>query len=598
MQMVRERIAALRAEMKRNGLAAYLVPSSDPHMGEYVPEHWGARRYFSGFTGSAGTLAVTEEKSGLWTDGRYFIQAEQQLAGSGIELYRMGVSGVPTYREFLAGELKSGETVGFDGRMFSAADVEAMEKLFAEHGISVRSADLISPLWPDRPPMPATPVFLHGEEYAGLSCAEKLGKVRAGLEKRGADGQLYTRLDCVAWLCNIRASDIEYNPVAVAYAAVFSDSAVLFIDPARLSAEAAAYLEGSGVTVRGYGGIEPFLCSLRGKKTVLVDPEGINYGLYRVLKGNPDFSVLTGPDLVTELKGVKNETEIANIRKAHIYDGCAMAEFCAELERKLAAGEPETECTVCDLLHAARARQPHNRGESFATIAAYAENAAMMHYSPEPESCKALENRGLLLIDSGGQYPEGTTDITRTFALGPVTREEKEHYTWVLKAHIALATAVFLEGTTGGNLDFVCRGQIQKHGIDYRCGTGHGVGMFGGVHEGPQSIRPKNDIVLRSGMTITNEPGIYEEGSHGIRTENLMLAADAFENEYGRFLKFETLTCFPIDTAPLLPELLTEEETAWLDGYHAQVLRTLSPLLSGGALEWLKRNTHPLRDRT
>ena len=597
MQTTKERVASLRSAMRQNGLAAYLIPSSDPHLGEYVPDCWQARRYFSGFTGSAGTLAVTAEKSGLWTDGRYFIQAARELSGSGIELFRMGVSGVPACPEFLAGSLKPGGTVGFDGRMFSASDAESLEKFLSGRNIGIRSVDLISPLWQDRPLPPATRVGLHDVAYAGLSCARKLQRVREGLRKRGAQGQIYSRLDCVAWLCNIRASDIAYNPVAVAYAAVFDDSAFLFLDSGRLEPAARRALERDGVTLRGYGEIGAFLKEASEPRTVLVDPSGINYELYRILQENPALSILPGPDLVTELKAVKNKVEIENFRLAHVRDGCAMAGFCADLEKRLKNGEPVTECTVCDMLREARARQPHNCGESFATIAAYRENAAMMHYAPRPETCGTLERSGLLLIDSGGQYPEGTTDITRTFALGPVTREEKEHYTWVLKAHIALATAVFLEGTTGGNLDFVCRGQIQKHGIDYRCGTGHGVGMFGNVHEGPQNIRPKDSTVLRAGMTVTNEPGIYEEGRHGIRTENLMLVADAFQNEYGKFLKFEILTCFPIDTAPILPELLSVAEIEWLDSYHDRVFQTLSPHLTGPALDWLRRNTRPLSVR-
>ena len=594
MQGIKERISALRAGMEENGLAAYVIPSSDPHMGEYVPEFWQARKYFSGFTGSAGTLVALRGRCGLWTDGRYFIQAERQLAGSGIELFRMGIKGVPAWPEFLAETMQKGDTVGFDGRMLSAADVETMKKKFEKKGIRIRSADLISPLWKERPLPPATRVFLHGEEYAGLSCAQKLGRVRAELKRRGADGQIYSRLGCVAWLCNIRASDIAYNPVAVSYAAVFQDSAVLFIDSSRLEPGVAEYLQQNGVTLRRYEGIGPFLKNQSKQKTILVDPEGINYGLYRILKKNPLYTIQKGPDLVLWMKAVKNKTEIKNFRLAHLRDGCAMAEFCADLEQRLDRGESVTECMVCDLLRESRARQKHNFGESFATIAAYRENAAMMHYSPKPGSCKKLEKSGLLLIDSGGQYPEGTTDITRTFALGPVTEEEKKHYTWVLKAHIALATAVFLEGTTDGNLDMVCRGKIQKHGLDYRCGTGHGVGMFGGVHEGPQSIRPKNHVILRSGMTVTDEPGIYEEGKHGIRTENLLLVTDAMENEYGHFLRFEILTCFPIDTAPLLPELLTREEIAWLNEYHSRVYRALSPLLSGEARKWLRRKTLPL----
>lgn len=597
MKKTKDRIQALRRNMKEQGLSAYIIPSSDPHMGEYVPDYWQARKYFSGFTGSAGTLVVLQEQCGLWTDGRYFIQAERQLAGSGIHLFRMGVAGVPTMSEFLAETLQDKDAVGFDGRMLSAQEVDSMENAFERKGITVRSADLISPLWEGRPPLPGTKVYLHGEEYAGLSCAQKVERVRAGLKKRGAHGQIYSRLECVAWLCNIRASDIADNPMAVSYAAVFEDRTVLFLSPGRLEPETAAYLQENGVALRDYTEIESYLKQIKDHQTILVDPDGTNYELCRILEENPSCTVKKGPDLVIGLKAIKNHTEIENFRKAHVRDGCAMAEFCADLEQRMESGETVTECTVCDLLREARARQRNNRGESFATIAAYRENAAMMHYSPVPETCKQLEKSGLLLIDSGGQYPEGTTDVTRTYALGPVTREEKEHYTWVLKAHIALARSVFLEGTTGGNIDMVCRGQIQKHGIDYRCGTGHGVGMFGGVHEGPQSIRPKNDVVLRSGMTITNEPGIYEEGKHGIRTENLMLVTDAMTNEYGRFLRFEILTCFPIDLAPVLPELLSRDEIAWLNEYHSRVCRTLAPLLSGKALDWLKRKTVPIKHR-
>jgi Xaa-Pro aminopeptidase len=592
---IRERISALRELMKQNGISAYIIPSSDPHLGEYVPEYWQARKYFSGFTGSAGTLVVLQERSGLWTDGRYFIQAKKQLNGSGIELFRMGVNGVPSYQEFLFDTLQNGETAGFDGRMLSAANVDSMKQKFAEKGIKIRSVDFITPLWKNRPLPPATEVFLHNEKYAGLSCSQKLEQVRAGLKKAGADCQIYCKLECIAWLFNIRASDIAYNPMAVAYAAVFRDSAVLFINSSRLRPDVREYLESNGVTLRDYSEIESYLQQSNDKKTVLVDMDGINYALFRILQDNPSYTIKKGSDRVIELKAVKNQTEIENIRTAHIRDACAMAEFCADLEKRLQNGETVTECTVCDLLREARARQEHNLGESFATIAAYRENAAMMHYSPKPETCKTLDKSGLLLIDSGGQYLEGTTDITRTFALGPLTQEEKKHYTWVLKAHIALASAVFLEGSTGGNLDMISRGQVQKHGIDYRCGTGHGVGMFGGVHEGPQSIRPQNDVVLRRGMIVTNEPGIYEEGKHGIRTENMMLITDAMENEYGRFLRFEILTCFPIDTAPILPELLTKDEIAWLDEYHARVYRILAPLLSGETLEWLRKKTRPLK---
>lgn len=594
MPSVNERIAALRARMKQAGVQAYLVPSSDPHMSEYPPDHWQARKYFSGFGGSAGTLVVTEQKSGLWTDGRYFIQAARELEGSEVELFRMSVAGVPTYPEFLEQTLGEGDTVGFDGKVMSASDVEGMCEKFGEKHLGIKSVDLVSDIWENRPPMPHSDVFVHDAKYAGFTCAQKLAQVRERLKKEKADGQLYIRLDCVGWLMDIRADDILYNPLAMAYAAVFSDAAYLYIDRTRVLPETMEYLRKNGVTVMDYGAVYGGMENLSGKKrTVLVDKAGTNYELYRILKENPSVTVREGEDIVTGLKGVKNGTEIRNILHAHVLDGCAMVKFRVALADQMARGETVTECTVCDMLKKFRAEQPGNMGESFGTIAAYRENAAMMHYEPKPGACRELKNEGFLLVDSGGQYQEGTTDITRTFVLGPVSREEKEHYTYVLKSHIALATAVFLEGCTGGNIDILSREQVWKHGIDYRCGTGHGVGMFANVHEGPQNLRISNRTVFRSGMTVTNEPGIYEEGKHGIRTENLMLVADAFENEYGRFLKFETVTCFPIDTAAILPELMTPEELGWLNGYHRTVREKLSPMLSGKELEWLEENTRP-----
>lgn len=597
MQNVTERIAALRKAMEKSGVQAYVVPSSDPHLSEYTPEHWKARRYFSGFTGSAGTLAVTREKSGLWTDGRYFIQAERELSGSGIRLYRMGVRGVPACPEFLARELQNGGTVGLDGALFSAADINGMLKLFREKEIRIKSVDLTAGLWEGRPPMPRTVAFLHDVKYAGFTCAEKLAQVRAKLKEHGADAQVYIRLDCVAWLMNLRADDVEDSPFAVAFAAVLPDSAVLFIDSSRVPDAVAADLKKNGVTLRGYEEIGSFLRSMKEKATVLTDPAGISYALYEALKANPAVTVKEGPDVVTGLKSVKNETELRNLRDVHVLDGCALAEGFSELEEKLEQGEAVTEYTVCELLKEARARQPGNRGVSFGTIAAYRANAAMMHYAPKPDACSPLERKGFLLVDSGGQYPGGTTDVTRTFALGPLTPEERKAYTLVLKAHISLATAVFWEGCTGGNIDILCREPIWKYGIDYRCGTGHGVGMFGNVHEGPQNLRRTDRTVFRKGMTITNEPGIYTEGKYGVRIENMMEVVDAFDNEYGHFLKFRPLTRFPIDTAPVLTELLTDGELAWLNAYHKRVRETLAPHLSGRALDWLGRRTRPLSRR-
>lgn len=594
MVSVNEKLAILRKKMKENKVNAYIIPSSDPHMSEYLPAHWTTRSYFSGFTGSAGTLVVTETESGLWTDGRYFIQAANQLNGSEITLYRMGVKGVPTYREFLTEKLKEGETVGFDGKLLPAATVKEMATAFSEKKLNIKAVDLIYDIWPDRPAIPASKVFVHGVEYAGYTCKEKLEQVRAELKKQKVDGEIFTKLDCVAWLMNIRASDIEYNPLAISYAVVYADSAYLFINTKRVLPETLDYLKENGVTVKDYEDMEDALRKIDTPKTILVDPASVNYELYRILQQNPNVTLKEGGDTVTPLKGVKNETEIKNIKQAHIEDGCAMVEFCVQFEEKMEKGEKVTECTVCDMLSKCRAKRKHNMGDSFGTIAAYNANAAMMHYSPQPDSCSTIEKKGFLLIDSGGQYLEGTTDITRTFVLGPLSREAKEHYTYVLKAHIALASAVFLEGCTGGNLDILSRQQIWKHGIDYRCGTGHGVGMFSGVHEGPQSLRITNNVVLKKGMTITNEPGIYEEGRYGIRTENIMLVVPAENNEYGQFFNFEPITYFPIDTAGIITELMTDEEIEWLNNYHKLVYEQLSPSLSGKELEWLKKHTKPI----
>lgn len=596
MKSVNEKLASLRQKMKEAGVQAYIVPSSDPHMSEYLPAHWEARSYFSGFNGSAGTLVVTETESGLWTDGRYFIQAAHQLEGSEITLYRMAVKGVPTTTEFLDSKLKDGETVGFDGKLLSAGAVKAMQKAFAKKGLKIKAVDLIDGIWPDRPAVPDSKAYVHDVQYAGYTCAEKLGQVREVLKKKGADGEVFTKLDCIAWLMNLRADDIAFNPFAISYAVVTTDSATLFINTKRVLPETLAYLKENGVTVREYEDMERALEEIRTPKNILVDMASLNYDLYTALKKNEAVTIQEGEDTVVPLKGVKNETELRNIDFAHVLDGCAMTEFCVWLEDAMARGETVTECTVSDRLREFRAKQPGNKGESFDTIAAYGANAAMMHYHPEPDACSTLEKKGFLLIDSGGQYQEGTTDITRTFVLGPLTREEKEHYTYVLKAHIGIASAVFLEGCTGGNLDILSRVQVWKHGIDYRCGTGHGVGMFGGVHEGPQNLRIKSDVALKKGMTVTDEPGIYEEGKHGIRTENILEVTEFVNNEYGQFLKFKPVTYFPIDTAAILPELMTGDEIAWLNDYHKLVYDKLAPRLSGKALDWLKKNTRPISE--
>lgn len=590
-----EKIAQLRYKMKQKGIQAYVIPSADPHMSEYVARHWKSRAYFSGFDGSAGTLVVTEKESGLWTDGRYFIQAEAQLAGSEIKLFKMAEKGVPTFTEYIEKSLNAHETLGIDGRLFAAETVKAMKKKFKVKAIQIDTGvDLVGDIWTDRPAEPATEVFLHEVKYAGLGCQEKLSQVREVLRAKKVDAYVLTKLDSIAWLFNIRASDIDYNPMATAYAIVFKKKAYLCINTNRVPQEVVVALESEGVEVRAYEAIEELLMGITENQKVLCHAQSINYYLYHLLEANAAITIVESEDIVTEIKGIKNDVEIKNIIEAHVKDGCALSRFMVSLENLMTKGEVVTEYSVTEMLKEARAAEENNKGESFNSIVGYKENAAMMHYAPTKEKHKVLKPEGLLLIDSGGQYLEGTTDITRTFALGPVTEEEKEHYTLVLKAHIGLARAIFLEGCTGGNLDILARGPIWAEGLDYKCGTGHGVGFFLGVHEGPQNLRISNNVVIKKNMTITNEPGIYIEGKHGIRTENIMQVVDYKETEYGTFYQFVPLTYFPIDIAPIKKEMLDVKEIEWLNNYHKLVYDMLAPRLSGEVLEWLKENTKAL----
>lgn len=590
-----QKIAELREAMKKSGVSAYIIPSSDPHMSEYVAEHWKSRAYFSGFTGSAGTLVVTEEESGLWTDGRYFIQADKQLANSEIKLFKMGEKNVPTVTDYAVQSLEIGQVLGIDGRLFSASMVKDLKKKCEDKGISINTAlDLVQGLWPNRPETPATEVFLHETKYAGMSVVEKLQTVRQVLEDKRVDAYVLTQLDSIAWLFNIRANDIIYNPMATAYAVVLMDKAYLCINQSRVPKIAIDELLGQGVEVRDYEEIQGLLAQLKGEIKILCHIQSMNYSLYHILEDNKEIEIKEDEDVVTNLKGVKNQVEIENIKEAHIKDGVALVQFKVKLEELMARGEAVTEYSILDMLREARAQQDNNMGESFGSIVGYKENAAMMHYAPTAEQHKVIKPEGFLLIDSGGQYLEGTTDITRTFAMGPVTEEEKLHYTLVLKSHINLARAIFLDGCTGGNLDILARGPIWEYGLDYKCGTGHGVGFFLGVHEGPQSLRVTNHIAFKEGMTITNEPGIYEEGKHGIRTENIMLVKAHQTTEYGKYLEFEPITYFPIDLTPIKKELLEAKEIEWLNNYHKMVYKLLSPRLEGKELKWLKVNTREL----
>ena len=583
---VNEKIAVLRGEMAKANVDALVIPTSDPHMSEYIPEAWKARKEFSGFTGSAGTLVVTTEESGLWTDGRYFIQAETQLSGSEIKLFRMREKGVPTVEEYLA-DTQAGKTVAVDGAIYPAASGLLLQEKLEKVGASLVSEDLVMPVWENRPELPHTPAYVLNVKYAGLSPKEKLQQVREKLAEKNADAQLYSTLDCANWLSNVRASDIAYNPFATSYVLVLKDEARLYLDEDRLSAEDIAYLKETFI-LRPYSAITEDLPGDLGGAKMLVNKAGISYdNLLRLMK-NDTVSIIYGTDVVTALKGVKNPTELKNIREAHVWDGVALANFWVKLQKRMDAGEAVSEYDVCLMLAEERAKMPENKGESFDTIAGYGPNAAMMHYGPTAEKSDMLQKKGFLLIDSGGQYLTGTTDVTRTFVMGPISEEEKTDFTRVLKSHIQLAMAVFPEGTKDGMLDCLARQQVWKYGLDYRCGTGHGVGFFGGVHEGPQNFSQRSSGVLKEGMTITNEPGLYLEGKYGIRTENLLEVVFWKETEYGRFLKMEPLTLFPIDNKAIDVELMTREELDYLNDYHQKVYKALAPHVEPETLPWLE----------
>ena len=594
MPTTNEKIALLRSAMKAAGANACLIPSSDPHISEYLPAHWATRRYFSGFTGSVGNLVVTETASSLWVDGRYFVQAARQLEGSEIVLQKMGVEGVPTLIEYLTDALGEGQVLAVDGMVTAASTWRQLAGALAKKGASLKSVDLVQDNWPDRPAVPATPAWLLDDTYAGRTAAEKLADLRAALAEKGASAMVVCRLDSVAWLLNLRADDLDNTPFALAYCFVTPDDAVLFIDASRLPAEAAAALERQGVRVTDYGHLLGFLTGYHHDRTVLVDMAGTNEAIRAALAANPVFTLVEGEDPIQALKGVKNPVEIENLKKAHVKDGVAMVKFQIWLEEQLAAGAAVTEVDVDEKLQALRAAQPLNIGVSFDTIAAWGPNAAMMHYHATPEACSTLAPRGFLLVDCGGQYLDGTTDITRTYALGELTDNERTYYTYVLKSHIDMAKLQFLNTCTGGNLDVIARAPVWAHGIDYRCGTGHGVGFVGGVHEGPHNLRITNQVKFMPGMIVTDEPGIYEEGEVGIRIENELLCCERVKNQYGQFLGFEPVTYCPIDLTPVRPELLDAEEKEWLNGYHQMVRELLTPHLTAPEAAWLAEKTKAL----
>ena len=589
-----EKIAALRAAFQSAHANGVLLMTSDPHSGEYLPAHYRSLTAFSGFTGDNATLVVTARGSALWVDGRFFVQADKQLADTEITPMHMGSAGVPTVEEYLAAHFGKGETLLLDGATVPAALVQTYQTALAAMGAAVKSADIVSPLWADRPSLPNTPCRLLTKEQTGFTAAEKLAQVRAELAKSGATALPVTQLDCVAWLLNLRAGDLPCTPLAVAYAFVTATRCVLFLAPGRLSAADETALRAEGAELRGYDELLDFVQSCQENETVLVPMATTNFDLYTALAANPHFTVQPGADPILLLKGVKNETELANARECHIRDGVAMVRFEMDLERALAEGKPLMETDIEGMLRARRSEQPGYTEDSFDTIAAYGPNAAMMHYHAEGAVNSPIGRKGFLLVDCGGQYDCGTTDITRTYPVGPLTENERRYYTWTLQSHIEMAKAVWLDYCTGFALDTFARAPLWQHLINYRCGTGHGVSFMGSVHEGPQSLRPGNAVVFRPGMTITDEPGVYETDEVGIRIENELECVDKATNQYGHWLAFRHLTLVPIDLSPVLTDELTADQKTWLNAYHRTVRETLSPRLTPAEAAWLAEKTRAI----
>ena len=584
--IINERIAALRAHIAKENIQAFIIPSTDPHLSEYVAPHWQSREWISGFTGSAGTVVVTAKEAGLWTDSRYFLQADRQIEGTGIALYKEMLPETPSIPAFLSSLLQKGDTVGIDGKMFSADEVQHLQRELRQSGIHVKSiADPMQLLWSDRPAMPLAPAFVYDTKYTGKSFTEKLSAVRKKMKAAGAESLLLSALDEIAWLLNIRGSDVHCNPVVVSYLLIERYEIHCFIQPQKVTAELASYFKANGISIHGYKEIEDYLSNTHAE-SILVNPVKTNYAIYSAIC--PACRIINGTSPIALLKAVRNEQEIIGIHAAMQRDGIALVRFLKWLEEAVPAGR-ETEISVDRKLHEFRAAQPLYMGESFDTIAGYKEHGAIIHYEATPETDVALKPEGFLLLDSGAQYLDGTTDITRTIALGNLTEEEKLDYTLILKGHIALAMAVFPEGTRGAQLDVLARMPIWKERMNYLHGTGHGVGHFLNVHEGPQSIRMnENPVALQPGMVTSNEPGVYKAGSHGIRTENLVLTVPAGEGMFGKYLKFETLTLCPICRKGIIKELLTAEEIGWLNDYHRTVYEKLSPDLNNDEREWLK----------
>ncbi|MDK6202686.1 aminopeptidase P family protein [Oligella urethralis] len=591
---VPQKIQVLRERMAAHGLSAWIVYSADPHLSEYLPEHWSQREYLSGFTGSAGFMAVTQKQAALWTDSRYWVQAEAQLQGSGIELMKLGAKGVPSLEQWICAQLSPAQVVGVNGMALSVAQAQQLEQQFAAAELAMQvDLELLDAFWTARPPLPQAPIYEHEERFAGAPRREKIARVRQTMQELGASWHLISSLDDIAWLLNLRGSDVDYNPVFLSHLLLSEADAYLFVDEQKLSPELKQQLLHDGVVLKPYEAVQAVLAAQLADDacSLLIDPVRTAWAIVQPymkqvqLRLNPSQG----------FKAQKTAKEIAHIRHAMEKDGAALCEFFAEFERRLQAGEQLSELDVDSLITAARARQPDFVCPSFATIAGFNANGALPHYRALPESHVMLEGDGLLLIDSGGQYLDGTTDITRVVPIGTITAAHKKDVTLVLKGMVNLSMAVFPVNEPGPNLDAIARLPLWQHGLDFGHGTGHGVGYFLNVHEGPQVISHygfgRAHTEMKEGMITSNEPGLYRTGQWGVRIENLVLNQSAYKTEFGEFLRFETLTLCPIDTRCIDVALLTETERAWLNSYHAEVRERLSPYVTGEAKDWLLKRT-------
>ncbi|WP_312920832.1 aminopeptidase P family protein [Empedobacter brevis] len=585
MEKITDHLSALREVMKQNGVSATIIPGTDPHGSEYLPQRWKERQWISGFNGSAGTAVVTLEKAALWTDSRYFIQAEEQLKNTTFELMKMKMPETPSINEWIISQLKEGEIVGLNPQMFAHHSFLENQNQFTFNNLTVKSIDLIDEAWKNRAELPQNPFFIYEVEFAGKSAGEKISEVRKEMHKANTNVYIMSSLDEIAWLYNIRGNDVNYNPLTISYAAVDSENAYLFIDEEKVTPETKSALANEGITIKSYLDIYNYLKNLDEKSHVLVDGNRINQSLYKAISSASTIKLIPSP--VTNLKAIKNEVELDGFRKAMVKDGVALTKFFMWLEDNI--DNNINEVTVADKLIEFRAQQENFKGASFGTICGYADHGAMNHYSATPESAYTLGSKEMLLIDSGAQFLEGTTDITRTLILGEPTAQQKIDYTLVLKGHISLAEAIFPANTRGSQIDVLARKALWENGMNFGHGTGHGIGHYLCVHEGPQSIRTEeNSTTLKPGMIISNEPGLYRDGQYGIRIENLIVVQPAISTEFGDFYKFETVTISHIDKTLIDLDLMTEQEIEWLNHYHQFVFESLNPYLNETETNWLK----------